>query len=362
MKKYVSLIVVVFLTIAGAYAQSGVKFLELSHDFGEIKEEDGAVKYAFRLVNEGKDSLKIVHVDASCGCTTPGWTEDAIMPGDTGFVQAEYNPLNRPGKFEKTLKVSFVSGKGGHGSEVLHIEGSVKPKPRTVEDELPTLIGNVRLKFKSLNIGQITTEAPVVRSFDVYNSGDSVISWLIEKSIVPEHIKVSFEPEILASGEMGEIKLTYDPVKKNDLGFVSDNLVLVTDERVDSAKELHAIATILEYFPPMTEKEMAKAPRLVFNQTQFDFGDVNQGNSVVTTFTLTNAGKSDLIIRKIKPNCGCTVAGLKNNVIKPGDSEMMDVTFNSSDRKGRQYKTITVFSNDPSASSQMLTIKADVKD
>ena len=38
------------------------------------------------------------------------------------------------------------------------------------------------------------------------------------------------------------------------------------------------------------------------------------------------------------------------------------VILDTSGRRGRQYKTGTVFSNDPSAPSQMISIKADIQE
>ncbi|MFW5659430.1 MAG: DUF1573 domain-containing protein, partial [Bacteroidota bacterium] len=38
-----------------------------------------------------------------------------------------------------------------------------------------------------------------------------------------------------------------------------------------------------------------------------DFGSMKEGEVVEHTFNFKNVGKSDLIIQKVKPSCGCTV-------------------------------------------------------
>jgi len=355
----VMLVLCAYFTIT-ALAGQNIRFLKEKHDFGEIHEEGGAVKYAFLFVNTGADPLEIKNVEASCGCTTPDWTDSALMPGDTGFVVAEYDPLNRPGKFEKSLNVSYSAGQSGSASATLYIEGMVSPRAATMEDELPLLLGQIRLKYKALNIGRVTTEKVVTESFKVYNEGDSAVRWLEDKSSLPGHVQVVFDPVVLEPKTLGEIRLTFDPVKKADLGFVSDNIRLYTDEAEDEVKELHVIATISEYFPPRTEEEMKKAPKLSFDKTQHDFGSVNKGVTAITDFKITNNGMEDLEIRSVKPNCGCTVARLKKQTIAPGETVSFEVRFDTSGRQGRQYKTVTVFSNDPLAPSQMISIKADV--
>lgn len=361
MKKYM-LIGFVWCGFANVILAQGLGFPSVLHDFGEIKEEGGSVEHTFWLINQSEESVQITNVEASCGCTTPGWTMESILPGNSGMVKALYDPFNRPGKFEKTLKVSYLVGNDGSSTEVLTIEGMVKPKPKSVEDDLPTLIGDLRLKFKSLNMGKITNNEKVVREFDVYNAGDSSIIWFSRKADLPSHILVEYAPDTLMAREFGIIRVVYDPIKKNDLGFVTDQIRLLTNDVESEVKDLNVIATITEFFPPMTEKELAKAPHLVFNEVTHDFGQVSKGDIVATTFSLTNTGKKDLIIRNIKSNCGCTVAELEVKTIKAGQTIPMEVSFNTSGRTGRQYKTVTVFSNDPSASTQMLTIKAEIKD
>ena len=351
------------LTCLGIMSFSVAQELEFdksTHDFGEVKEEDGPVSYTFTFVNSGAEAVQINGVQASCGCTTPQWTKEAIQPGDSGSITAEYNPLNRPGKFDKSLAVTYKLGSKPQ-STTLYIEGIVKPKPKTIEDELPTIIGSLRVKYKSFNMGKVTDKELVVKRFDVYNSGDSAVTWL-DSIVGPKYISVSFDPEVLQPEDLGVMIVTYDPKAKNDLGFVSDNVVLFTDEQEESEKSFNVIATIQEYFPEMTADELAKAPKLTFDRTQHDFGKVTQGNKVVTAFSLTNTGKSELSIRKAKPNCGCTISTPEKDVIAPGETVKMEVSFDTTSRRGRQYKTITVFSNDPTAPSQMISIKADITD
>jgi hypothetical protein len=42
-----------------------ISFNNLTHDFGDIKEEAGKVTYDFTFVNTGDDTLKIIKVKAS---------------------------------------------------------------------------------------------------------------------------------------------------------------------------------------------------------------------------------------------------------------------------------------------------------
>ncbi len=338
-------------------AQGKLEFVKTTHDFGEVAENGGLIDFSFQFKNIGDQPVKIIQVKASCGCTTPGWTKDLVMPGDSGFIKAQYNPRNRPGQFKKSLQVTSNAA----GSNVtLFIEGYVKPAPKTVAEELPLKMGGMRIKYKSLNLGRMTNEKPIQKSFDIHNDGEEPMSLVRERGMIPEFISLSLQPETIGPDEGGQLVITYDPKKKGSLGFHTDNIRFYTSEEPGDMKELYIVATIEEYFPPMTEEERASAPRLAIDRTNHDFGRLTEGNTAQTTFQISNTGKKPLNIRDTRGNCGCTVSSLPKKELKPGESIPMTVTFNTTGRRGRQYKTVTIFSNDPTGPTQMISIRAEV--
>jgi hypothetical protein len=360
MKRIVIALCVVFLGYGQAFAQDGpvLKFEEETFDFGTIQEKNGSVEHKFVFSNTGSAPLTIQGVRASCGCTTPAWSREPVLPGKTGYVTARYNPLNRPGPFRKSLTITSNASKP---TMVLFIKGVVEGKPKTIADTYSQQMGSIRMKTRSLNIGKVTTEKKVVRSFEMYNDSEKSIRFL-EKMEVPAHMKVDFQPEILQPAKVGKVVVTYDPTARNDLGFVYDRLVLYTDEEESARKDLRVVATIEEYFPPMTAEELAEAPKLEIENTTYDFGTIKQDDKVSTEFLFTNTGKSALNIRSVKTNCGCTVSKLAKETLQPGETGTIQVTFDSRGRRGLQQKLITVFSNDPSAPTRRLVIKAKVEE
>ncbi len=95
------------------------------------------------------------------------------------------------------------------------------------------------------------------------------------------------------------------------------------------------------------------------NPQYFDFGVIIQGEVVVHTFKFKNTGNADLIIRSTSSTCGCTVSSYTKKPIPPGGEGKVDVTFSSSNRKGRQNKAVTVLTNAQPASRQ-LVIEANI--
>lgn len=75
-----------------------------THDFGKVK-QGTPVTHEFKFTNTGKVPLVITNVQASCGCTTPAWTKEPVMPGGQGFIKATYNAASA-GAFNKTVTVT----------------------------------------------------------------------------------------------------------------------------------------------------------------------------------------------------------------------------------------------------------------
>ncbi|MDE5975100.1 MAG: DUF1573 domain-containing protein [Muribaculaceae bacterium] len=95
------------------------------HDFGMVKEDGGPVACDFEIMNTGDGNLVIIDGKADCGCTRPTFPKAPIAPGKKGVVKVTYNPLGRPGSFDKvvTLKTN-----GSPKTLRLKIKGTVIPK------------------------------------------------------------------------------------------------------------------------------------------------------------------------------------------------------------------------------------------
>lgn len=339
-----------------AQEKGRLEFTISEYDFGEIKEDGGPAIYEFEFENKGTVPLLISNVRASCGCTTPDWSRTPVAPGEKGFIKAQYNPRNRPGSFRKSLTITT----NGDPSVVhAYIKGKVLPKMKSIEEQMPVKIGNIRLESRSVNLGRLTTETTVEKVFNVYNDGMDSLSFG-DTYEAPSFIKLSFEPQKIAPKQVGKVRVQYNPVHEDNLGYNNHGIQFYTDEPTTSAKKVNILATISEYFPPMSEEESEKAPRLAISDRLQDFGKVSEGSRTEASFVLTNHGRSALNIRKVKSNCACFVAKLAKKDIKPGKSVTLKAMFDATDRKGNQNKSITIYSNDPKDPVQVISIKASV--
>lgn len=96
---------------------------ETSHDFGKIP-QGRPVTYVFEIVNTGTTPLLLENVQASCGCTTPQWSKEAIEPGATSKINVGYNAYAE-GAFEKTITIQYNQSQ----TKILVIKGTVYKAP-----------------------------------------------------------------------------------------------------------------------------------------------------------------------------------------------------------------------------------------
>ncbi len=93
------------------------------------------------------------------------------------------------------------------------------------------------------------------------------------------------------------------------------------------------------------DNKIAGVPVISFDKEVHNFGTVNEGDVVKTSFIVTNKGKSDLLILNAKATCGCTVPTWPKKPIKPGDTAEIKVKFNTSGKPNKQSKTVTLTTN-----------------
>lgn len=101
-------------------------------------------------------------------------------------------------------------------------------------------------------------------------------------------------------------------------------------------------------------------PKVTFPGAPWDFGQVLQDQAVSHQFEVKNVGKDTLFISRVKPACGCTSAPLTRDIVGPGESVWLDVTFSTKKFSGNVTKSVAVFCNDPGNPEAKFDFTADV--
>ncbi len=84
---------------------------------------------------------------------------------------------------------------------------------------------------------------------------------------------------------------------------------------------------------------------VIILDSAYDFGKVTEGEKVIYNYRFRNTGDKPLVIASAVASCGCTVPEKPEEPIKPGETGILKVVFNSEGRVGPAHKEIRVVSN-----------------
>lgn len=91
--------------------------------------------------------------------------------------------------------------------------------------------------------------------------------------------------------------------------------------------------------------DTAQVAKMTFENNEFKFGEVPEGEVVEHEFKFTNTGSLPLLITKARSTCGCTVPSYPETPILPGESGVISVAFDTKNKYGRQRKPVTITAN-----------------
>ena len=335
-----------------------LQFREEIFDFGMVYEQSGPVTHEFPFVNNSSRPIKIINVQASCGCTTPDWSKEPVQPGKSGFIQASFNPLGRPGYFNKSLTITTDFDPN---PLTLQIKGQVAVEGEGDKIQFQASNGNLKLKSGSFNMGKVFIKDEfTVRDFQVLNGGAKPLTFS-GNYVGPAYIKVDIQPKTLQPGEKGNIKVSYNGKMKGKYGFQADNVEIFTDDDLNSTKSFSVYATLEDEFPQLSTEELAKAPQLRVQVSTLDFGKLKPNTASVRQVQFYNTGKKELDIKSLQGNCTCITASMEKESIEPGESASITISLNPQDRKGTLQKALTIYSNDPQNPVQRITFSGYVE-
>jgi len=146
-------------------------------------------------------------------------------------------------------------------------------------------------------------------------------------------------------------------MKKLILGLSALSLIAFTSCKENAAKKIEEANVIAA---AERDAVASKFPKIEFNESEHDFGEIEKGTPVETTFSYKNVGEAPLVITDIKSSCGCTVPkDWSREPLAPGETAEFSVKFNGSGAN-KISKTITVTANTEKG-SEIVKITAFVK-
>ena len=176
------------------------------HDFGSIREADGAVTCTFTGVNRGTKPVVLLDVVTSCGCTVPEYSRKPVLPGASTRIVVTYDPANRPGRFSKELAV-YASDK--RKIATLTIGGTVIPRPKSIEELYPVDAGGgVRLSTTLSSFSYLYVGKEVHAAVEYVNTSKHAVEFRLRPKETSGCLRIG-APERIEAGERGSIDLAY---------------------------------------------------------------------------------------------------------------------------------------------------------
>ncbi|HEY4205528.1 MAG TPA: DUF1573 domain-containing protein [Puia sp.] len=96
---------------------------------------------------------------------------------------------------------------------------------------------------------------------------------------------------------------------------------------------------------PGTARDTAQFTTVQWLDSTRDFGKIEEGQMLEVSFRFRNTGNKPLVIERVQPSCGCTVAEQPKEPVPPGAEGQIKATFNSQGKSGINHKSLNVFAN-----------------
>jgi len=103
-------------------------------------------------------------------------------------------------------------------------------------------------------------------------------------------------------------------------------------------------------------------PRISVDRTTVDLGVIYNGTVRKARVVVKNIGKDTLKILGVHTSCGCTTVKRPRVTLKPGESDAVEVEFNSTGFRGKITKQVSIQSNDALNPQVGVSIVGDVID
>lgn len=322
-----------------------IRFDAKNYDFGDVLQSEGALRHTFTFENISSSPIVIHNVISSCGCTTPEWSREPIRPGAKGKIEVVYSNDQGPYPFDKTLTV-YVSNVDR--PVVLRIRGTVHEQKKDIEELFNIRFGQLGLRKTTVSIGYVDQGTVKSDNMQVANMGKEPLK--VEAVNITPGLEITVSPNPIPARSVA--KMSYSVNTKDAATKVWGRKSYTTKFLLNGkpAGETFTInATIKDNFEGLSDAQLSAAPVPTVDKSYFEFGEVKAGKVFEHSYTITNKGKSDLIIYNVDgPAEGFSLSTLCPITIKAGAKGSVKIKFDTRKYSGEIIEILSVTTNSPS--------------
>ena len=101
-------------------------------------------------------------------------------------------------------------------------------------------------------------------------------------------------------------------------------------------------------------------PKITVDNTKVDFGVIYNGTTKKARIVIKNIGRDTLRILGVTTSCGCTTARQPKAFLRTGETDVVEIEFNSTGFRGKIEKHVNIQTNDPASPTTYVTLVGDV--
>ncbi len=341
---YRSLALISLLSVVNCIWGAGeIRWLSNTFNYGVIKEIEGPATGIIKGVNVGDTPVMINRVRPSCGCTTADYTRDPIAPGDTAFVSVAYNPIGRPGRFHKTVKI--YSGEE-NALTTIDLVGAVIGTPETLHSSYPIVAGPSRLSENKVDLGKVRFGTSRHYFLTIYNQTPQGITphWINDN----KEIDVDLAEKTIAPGDFSTMSIYLNSRAQNELGEKKYKIIFYPDQGQQDPIEINVFADIEPDLSGLTKEQIDNAPRCSVTPRLLEIGNLTDNQPVKFKFKITNEGKSPMRVSKVAGRDESVTIKKIPLTLKPGKyGECEGVILTSRLNTGVIRIPLDIFTDDP---------------
>ncbi len=358
MNKLLSAIILIICSLSpyNLFSQE-LTFDSSTHNFGVIAEDGGNVSHTFTLNNTGNSPIVIVTASSSCGCTVPQYSRQPIAVGSSTPIVVTYDPMDRPGKFSKTVQLVVAPGNKRY---TLTIEGDVVARTKSTEEQYPfDMGGGLRLSANYYPLSRIEQGKRVETQIPYVNTSKKAVKVVLRP--LESSSKLEVEQHLtIPAGAKGSLAVAYDMAKhRGYYGVLSDRYAVEVGGK-ESKYNLIINAHAVDSF---TKDERSSPAICNVSARVLRVGAVKKGKaSAKQTLSIENTGISNLVVRDIALGDGLKSSLKSGVVVKPSSTVEFTVWVDGAALDyGSFSRYITLTVNDPDQPMQRIRVVGSVE-
>lgn len=348
-------LIICLLSVGNLFSQE-LSFNSSKYDFGTFAEDGGEVSHTFTFKNSGTSPVVIVSAHSSCGCTVPSYSRQPIATGGESMITVTYDPMNRPGKFSKTVEIVVAPSSNKY---VLTISGDVTARKKSVEEQYPfDMGGGFRISGNYYPFSHIEQGGRAETQVKYINESSKAITVELKDTERSGVLDVESKFSV-AAGATGNFILAYDLNKAGvRYGVLSDRLTVVVNGK-ESKYPLIVNGHAIDKF---TRDDRSAPPICNTSTRTIRVGQVAKGAvSPKGSIEIENTGVRDLVVRNVAvaDNIKCSLT--EGTIIKPGETKTIEAW---AETKGLDYGNfsgyVSITVNDPDQPLQRVRVVGEV--